>query len=59
LELLLENCTGSAIGDSGYISRGKSDRLMKKNLKFIARKRKNMKVQNSEEERRRLKNAVA
>ncbi|MDR1456635.1 MAG: transposase [Puniceicoccales bacterium] len=52
LGMLLENCTGSSIGDSGYISKEKTDRLMKKNLKFIARKIKNMRVQNAAEEKR-------
>ncbi|MDR1438323.1 MAG: hypothetical protein LBI69_04695 [Puniceicoccales bacterium] len=50
--MLLKNCTGSAISDSGY---KKTNRLMQKNLKFIAKKRKNMKIQNSKEEKRKLK----
>ncbi|MDR1438203.1 MAG: transposase [Puniceicoccales bacterium] len=55
LEVLLENCTGSAIGDSNYISQEKTNRLIQKNLKFVAKKRKNMEIQNAKEEKQKLK----
>jgi hypothetical protein len=50
--MLLENCPGSAISDSGY---KKTNRLMQRNLKFVAKKRKNVKIQNTKEEKRKLK----
>jgi hypothetical protein len=55
LEKLFKNCTGSGIGDSGYVSRDRAERLKEKGLTFIAKTRKNMKVQNTPEEKRRLK----
>ncbi|MDR1437979.1 MAG: transposase [Puniceicoccales bacterium] len=55
LEKLLANCTGTAIGDSGYVSSDRAKRLMEHDLRFIAKKRKNMKVQNTAEEKQQLR----
>jgi hypothetical protein len=46
-----------AMGDSDHISKDIEERLNKTGLRFIAKKRKNMKSQNTAEERRFLKNA--
>ncbi|MDR1438396.1 MAG: transposase, partial [Puniceicoccales bacterium] len=55
LEKLLANCTGTAIGDSGYVSNDRAKRLMEHGLRFIAKKRKNMKIQNTAEEKQQLR----
>jgi hypothetical protein len=47
LEKLLANCTGTAIGDSDYVSSDRAKRLMEHGLRFIAKKRKNMEIQNT------------
>jgi hypothetical protein len=55
LEKLTENCTGNGIGDSGYIGKAKEATLKQRGFFFTAKARKNMKIQNTPEERRRLK----
>jgi hypothetical protein len=53
-EEVLAGCTGTVIGDSGYVSTTLRDSLAKKNIGFIAKHRQNM-VLNSREEKRFLK----
>jgi hypothetical protein len=55
LEILTKNCTGSGIGDSGYVSKARAEKLRRRNFYFTAKARKNMKIQNTPEEKRRLK----
>jgi hypothetical protein len=55
LEILFENCTETAIGDSGYVSKVRENRLMENGLRFIAKKRKSIKIQNTDEEKNLLR----
>jgi hypothetical protein len=55
LEILFENCTGTAIGESGYVPKARENRLMENRLRFIVKKRKNMKIQNTDEEKKLLR----
>jgi hypothetical protein len=55
LEELLQNCTGSCLADSGYICTKREKRLKDGGMQLIVRKRKNMKTQNTLQEKRRLK----
>jgi division protein CdvB (Snf7/Vps24/ESCRT-III family) len=55
LEKLFEGCSGRTIGDSGYVSKEKAERMKRHHLKFIARAQKNTKRQNAQKERSLLK----
>lgn len=55
LEKLTENCTGSGIGDSGYVSKAIAEKLRRRGFFFTAKARKNMKIQNTPDEKRRLR----
>ncbi|MDR1173514.1 MAG: transposase [Puniceicoccales bacterium] len=54
-EEVLAGCTGTVIGDSGYVSATLRDSLAQKGIRLIAKHRQNM-VSNSREEKRFLKN---
>ncbi|MDR1173596.1 MAG: hypothetical protein LBK24_02265 [Puniceicoccales bacterium] len=45
---MLAGCTGTVIGDSGYVSTALRDSLAKKGIRLIAKHRQNM-VPNSQE----------
>jgi transposase len=49
-EKLLEGRMGTAIGDKGYVSEELRIKLKNRGMNFIVRARKNMKMQNSDEE---------
>jgi hypothetical protein len=55
LEKLTENCTGAGIGDSGYVAKARAKRLQQRGFSFTAKARKNMKIQNTPDEKRKLK----
>jgi hypothetical protein len=55
LEKLTKNCTGSGIGDSGYVAKARAEKLRRRGFFFTAKSRKNMKIQNTPGEKRRLK----
>lgn len=51
---LLQSLSGTAIGDKGYVGKSLRAELEKHGLKFIARARRNMKMQNTAEEKKLL-----
>jgi hypothetical protein len=53
-EILFENCAGTAIGDSGYVLKVRENRFMKNRLKIYCEEAKNMKIQNTDEEKKLL-----
>ena len=55
MENLLRDCTGVGIGDTCYVSSARQKALSEKGLTFIARRRANMRVQNSPAEMALLK----